>query len=153
MLKLLLILGVVLVALSPLLHFAPSKRQQRQARLREAAALAGLFVEFRALPTAPGDGEQQAGGRGEVIYYGLRLRPPAGRDKRRAAWIYRGEQWVDLCRPRRPLPEALAPVSNGILAVSADDGSCGVYWQEQVDGPEVAAIAQALSDWSAPGRE
>ena len=34
---------ILLVALAPLWHFMPTRRQKHQARLREAAALAGLF--------------------------------------------------------------------------------------------------------------
>ena len=34
---------LVALAIAPLLHFLPSKRQRKQAQLRERAALSGLF--------------------------------------------------------------------------------------------------------------
>ena len=49
-LKYLLIVFVIALALAPLSHFVPSKRQRHIARLREYAAVHGLFVEFRSLP-------------------------------------------------------------------------------------------------------
>ena len=44
----LLIAVVVLVALSPLLSMMPSRRQRELAKLRQAAASAGLYVRFDA---------------------------------------------------------------------------------------------------------
>ncbi len=46
----LLIIFVIAVALAPLSHFVPSKRQRQIARMREYAAVHGLFVEFRGVP-------------------------------------------------------------------------------------------------------
>ncbi|MCB1845393.1 MAG: hypothetical protein KDI09_20665, partial [Halioglobus sp.] len=68
MLTYLLIAFVLLLAVAPLLHFRPSKRQRALARMREYAVLHGLQVEYRKLPT------EQRGRRpvtGDVIYYGL----------------------------------------------------------------------------------
>ena len=47
-----LILFVIALALAPLWHFLPSKGQRKAARMREHAAVQGLFVEFRELPGA-----------------------------------------------------------------------------------------------------
>jgi len=46
----LLIIFVIALALAPLSHFVPSKRQRKVVCLREYAAVHGLFVEFRTLP-------------------------------------------------------------------------------------------------------
>jgi hypothetical protein len=48
----LLIILVIAIALAPLSHFVPSKRQREVARMREYAAVNGLFVEFRGVPGA-----------------------------------------------------------------------------------------------------
>ena len=63
-LKYLLIVFVIALALAPLSHFVPSKRQRHIARLREYAAVHGLFVEFRSLP---GTARERADG--HTIYY------------------------------------------------------------------------------------
>ena len=65
--KYVLILFVIALALAPLSHFYPSKRQRLVARMREYAAVHGLFVEFRDLPARgePVPGERRA----QVIYY------------------------------------------------------------------------------------
>ena len=54
MLTFLLIVFVIALALAPLGHFVPSKRQRAIARMREYAAVHGLFVEFRDLPVQAG---------------------------------------------------------------------------------------------------
>ena len=54
MLTYFLIIFVIAVALAPLGHFLPSKRQRKVARMREYAAVHGMFVEFRALPDVGG---------------------------------------------------------------------------------------------------
>ena len=132
----LLIAVIIAVALAPLLHFVPSKRQREQAGLREAAAVAGLFVEFRDLPwsqrerAAPGHRPEQ------TIYYGKRL--PASR-RVRDTW-----EGVELRDTPPALLEELPP---GVLAASVDEGSCGVYWREQGDSESVASIIRVLHRW------
>lgn len=138
-----LILVVVALALAPLVQFMPSKGQRRIARMRERAALLGLFVEFRDLPQvgSAGAGTQNAGG--NVIYYGRRLAPPRGKASRRAEWLLRGGEWRGR-DPKQPLPPELAAIDTPILAAALDDASCGVYWRELGDTAEVEQIAAAL---------
>ena len=141
--ELLLIAGAVLMVLAPLSNFFPSKRQRRQASLRQAAAQAGLFVEFRGLP----GGELPADpGAGEVIYYGLRLAAAQGRRQRRQAWLCRGGQWLPLPAAGAP-PDLLRAAPEGVLAASVDEGSCGLYWQEQGDAAMVQAMGLLLRQW------
>ncbi|MDO8862414.1 hypothetical protein Q6D67_11950 [Haliea sp. E1-2-M8] len=143
----LLIAFIVVVALAPLTHFLPSKRQRRQAALREAAALGGLFVEFRSLPGAAAGRVPQA--QQDVIYYGRRLAPSKGRGSRRGAWLQRDGEWRSVgAGPRLPLPEPLQAGAADILGASVDEGSCGVYWQEQGDTATVGEIRDILLAWA-----
>jgi hypothetical protein len=148
--KYLLILFIVAVALAPLSHFMPSKRQRKTARLREYAAVHGLFVEFRSLPGASG-GQRDAAGQ-DTIYYGRRL--PASRQKGAStqAWLRDGEAWRPLERSYG-IPAVLGQMPLQVLAASADENSCGAYWRESGEVDEVQQICQALEAWSAQLRE
>jgi hypothetical protein len=140
------ILFVIAVALAPLSHFVPSKRQREIARLREYAAVHGLFVEFRALPGArPGRSRESAGK--QTIYYGRRL--PASRKKSASAqaWLREGEAWRALERSTG-IPEVLRQMPLQVLAASADENSCGAYWRESGGVEVVEQIRQALEAWS-----
>lgn len=147
MLNYLLIAFIVVVALAPLTHFLPSKRQRRQAAMREAAAVSGLFVEFRSLPGSAAGRVPQA--QQDVIYYGRRLAPSKGRGSRRGAWLQRDGAWQSVGPgPRVPIPEPLHAFNAYILAASIDEGSCGVYWQEQGDAATVEEIRTLLLAWA-----
>ncbi|MEO0435305.1 MAG: hypothetical protein AAF098_00185 [Pseudomonadota bacterium] len=153
---------IVLVALAPLWQFRPSKTQRKQAQLREAAALAGLFVEFRDCPLpsyADRDGKQW-------VFYGARLQP--GRSKARdTVFWYRveeegagnrvigtgepsgtilGPRW--LSKPKRhDVPNVCAELANSWVAVSVSDTSCGAYWDESGDSEEVQKVARLMLSW------
>ena len=63
---------VIALALAPLSHFVPSKHQRKVARLRESAAVQGLFVEFRNLPDGGGTASSGRVARQQdrnIIYY------------------------------------------------------------------------------------
>ncbi|WP_116364242.1 hypothetical protein [Parahaliea mediterranea] len=151
----LIIAFVIAIALAPLSHFVPSKQQRRQARLREAAAVQGLFVEFRDLPRSAAPGA--AGVRADSLYYGLRLRPSRGRQRRRGAWLREETgEWRALAdgpghslQARRAVPQALLEMPESVLAASVDEGSCGIYWREAGDLSTVAEIRRLLGDWGA----
>ena len=149
----LLIIFVVLVALAPLSHFVPSKRQRELAGLREHAAVNGLFVEFRELP---GGARHAASDNatGTTIYYGRRLPPSRQKAARPLAWRRDGAQWRCLDRSVET-PQALAALPPEVLAASADEHSCGVYWQETGGVEVVDQIRQVLEAWSSQlrGRE
>ncbi|WP_232059182.1 hypothetical protein [Kineobactrum salinum] len=133
---------ILLVALAPLSHFVPSKRQRRQAQLREAAALAGLFVEFRPLPGSGPD----TGNDPPVIYYGLRLAPSPGRGRRRSAWLRQGDNWRGVASREVP-PAPLQGCPPPVLAASIDEASCGIYWREDGDTATVAVLRDILQRW------
>ena len=143
--KLLLILFVVALALAPLTHFLPSKRQRQLARMREYAAVHGLFVEFRDLPTrASSDGT--AGRSQQIIYYGKRLPPSRREPRQRTAWLRDNDGWRSL-QKRVEAPPAAVGLPPSILAISIDEGSCGAYWQEAGEERDVEQIVAVLEAW------
>lgn len=144
MLKILLILFIVAIALAPLMHFLPSKQQKKIARLREYAAVHGLFVEFRDTPGAPPAREHA----GRVIYYGKRLPATCSDRIETAAWANYDEEWRSIGR-RLPVPAFLADLTVELLAVSVDEFSCGVYWTESGEEDAVEQIRSGLESWSA----
>ncbi len=145
----LIILLVVALAAAPLLHFAPSRQQRRLARLREHAALSGLFVEFRKLP---GDlAARHPGANGKTIYYGYRLPPPKHGESRSGAWSSAAGSWRALGKETAavaPVPAGLADLPASVLAASVDDVSCGVYWLEAGEEQEIDTIASVLKAWA-----
>jgi hypothetical protein len=148
-LKYLLIIFVIAIALAPLSHFAPSKRQRQIARLREYAAVHGLFTEFRSLPgSAAGRARSRDQAGHETIYYGKRLPPSKHRrGQQGCAWLREQGDWVSL-GPRVPAPALLRELPAEILAASVDEGSCGVYWRESGGVELVAQITRILTLWS-----
>jgi hypothetical protein len=138
------IIIVLLVALSPLWQFAPSRQQRHIARLRESAALAGLFVEFRELPP----GARLPAEQGRPIYYGRRLPPARRGEPRSGCWVRDGDEWRGAQRYLQ-VPPALAELPSSVAVAGIDNGSCGVYWQEGGSEADVAEIAGVLEAWSA----
>ncbi|MCB1678498.1 MAG: hypothetical protein KDI16_07425 [Halioglobus sp.] len=146
----LLIVFVIALALAPLVHFVPSKRQREQARLREYAAVHGLFVEFRQLPeTGRAAAARQSGRIGDTIYYGKRLTPRQAGSVQAGAWRRDAQGWRSV-RGGATVPAALEQLPPAILAASADGHSCGVYWREVGGAETVHQIVQVLDAWSGP---
>jgi len=146
----LLIAFVLFVALAPLSHFVPSKRQRRIARLRERAAMGGLFVEFRK-PIEAALRRLDRDQPGEPIYYGKRL--PTGNPVLQKAWWVRED---GLWRPldhRIAVPEHLSEMPADVFAASVDSGSCGIYWLEAGEDLEVDIIGAGLGVWAASLQE
>ena len=145
--KILLILFVVALALAPLTHFLPSKRQRQVARLREYAAVHGLFVEFRDLPgserSVTGDDRRPQ----QMIYYGKRLSPSRSDPRPRRAWLYREGGWQGLHHRQGP-PTCVGQLPPEILALGLEEGSCGVYWLEPGSEADVQQIIDALVAWA-----
>lgn len=139
---------VIFLAIAPLMHFRPSKRQREQASLRETAALAGLFVEFRDLPLAAERLARLPASERQLLYYGLRLPPSRDEPRRRQAWHRESFGWQSQNGRQEPpaIAAALPPV---VPAFGVSENSCGVYWQEQGDEHLVREIAGLLQDWKA----
>lgn len=145
MLKYLLILFVIALALAPLGHFLPSKRQRRTARMREYAAVHGLFVEFRAMPDTGGVPLASPMAKGQVIYYGRRLPNKRGSPIESGTWVLAPQGWRNVGR-RLPVPAQLSELPDGIGVASVDQSSCGIYWTESGED-EVEQIRRALEQW------
>lgn len=144
--EILFILFVIAVALAPLTHFLPSKRQRQVAKLREYAAVHGLFVEFRNLPGSDVSITGAAQRAQQIIYYGKRL-PPSRREPRpRLAWLP-GEQGWRGQGHRLPAPRCIEAFPPQILACSQEEGSCGVYWLEPGTEQDVRCIVDAVEAW------
>jgi len=146
---------IVLLALAPLWHFAPSKRQRQQASLREAAALSGLFVEFRDLPLPEARRSRLAAAERQVLYYGCRLRPTSKAPLKRLTWYRDADAWTCL-QGRQPPPAAVMAMPEVILAAEAGRATCGVYWREEGDVEMVEKLASHLASWRnelTPARE
>ena len=142
MLTYLLIVFVIALALAPLTHFLPSKRQRDIARMREYAAVHGLFVEFRDLPATGGAPVSIR----DVIYYGKRLPNKRASPVETAAWLRSPLGWHSVDR-RLPVPAPVQDLSPDIIAASVDQSSCGVYWTESSGEAGVEEIRQILERW------
>ena len=142
MLTYLFILFVIALAIAPLTHFLPSKRQRNVAGLREYAAVHGMFVEFR---HAPGR-VAVSGPVGDVIYYGKRLPSSRANTIESGSWTRDQQGWRSV-GPRRPVPAPLADLSAEIIAASVDQFSCGIYWRETEGEEGVEHIRQILERW------
>lgn len=143
--KYLLIIFVIFLALAPLTNFIPSRRQRLVARLREYAAVHGLFVEFRKPPGQGGAASPQPGASG-LIYYGKRIPPGKGTPVGRGAWIRDEDGWRARERPA-PVPPPLAKLPATVGLATLDEGSCGVFWAEEGDEETVERIRQVLAEW------
>lgn len=144
----LLIALIVALAIVPLLHFLPSKKQRKLASLRELAALNGLFVEFRELPGRLGVGGGNNRVSQHVIYYGKRLPNSLANRVAAAAWVLSVGGWQSVAS-RVPQPSRLDGLGVDILAVSIDELSCGIYWTESEGEEAVSEIKQFLEGWIA----
>lgn len=149
----LLIAFVIAVALAPLSHFVPSKQQREIARMREYAAVHGMFVEFRQVPgrdsSAPAGRERAAQ---DTIYYGKRLPPAKAKRETALIWLLEADGWVGLER-RHAVPAALLSLAVPVLAASVDEGSCGIYWRESGGVEAVELIRQVLESWAGQLRQ
>lgn len=136
------IAGVLLVALAPLQHFWPSKRQRRLAGLREHAALSGLYVELRKLPIHRKVQIRISEDDARFwVFYGLRVAPkqtPAV-----GSWLRSESQWVQLTGDG-DLPSSLQELPEGCDIVSITPGSIGFFWAEKGDSATIDQASECL---------
>ena len=144
MLTYLLIAFVLVVALVPLTHFAPSKRQRQIARMREAAAVGGLFVELRPLPAPLQRGAPPPR---DLIYYGKRLPPNVSSRIDTLYWRRDGDEWRSADR-RGPVPDVLQSLPQAVWAASTGSQGVGVYWVESEAEEQVERILEVLDSWA-----
>ena len=76
---------VVLAAVSPLISMMPTRRQRKVARLRESAALSGLYVELKPLPGVLEEGQT-------IAFYGCR-RGKQDRSALPALYLHVNDAW------------------------------------------------------------
>ena len=138
---------VVALAVAPLLHFLPTRSQRRQAALREAAALGGLFVEFRDLPGYAPRLERMSRNERQVVYYGARLPATRGEARRRQSWWRVDDVWRGAPERLQTLPPSLKDLPPEVLAASVDSNSCGVYWREVGEADAVERIIRCVTAW------
>lgn len=143
----LLILFVVAVAVVPLFHFAPSKRQRAIAGMRERAAIEGLFVEFREPPGGPGRPLPNGVSEHNLIYYGKRLPAAKKRARITGAWRRDSEGWLGI-GGYKPIPEMFEDLPDSAVVASVDPDSCGIYWEESGGAEAVVEIASLLDHWA-----
>ena len=117
MLTYFIIIFVVALALAPLSHFLPSKRQRKVAGMREYAAVHGMFVEFRALPDVGGVPLSASVSGGQVIYYGRRFPNKRAGPIESGTWVHAPEGWRSLGN-RLPVPAQLQALSVDISVAS-----------------------------------
>ena len=142
----LIILLVIALAIAPLTHFIPTKQQRKVARMREYAAIKGLFVEFRGIPARSSSHATTRSG--DTIYYGNRVKATGLGPEKRVAWLREGADWVGLVR-RDPVPHELTALPASVSAASADPISCGVYWQEVGEEEDIDQICRSLEKLAA----
>jgi hypothetical protein len=148
MLTYLLIIFVIAIALAPLTSLMPNKRQREIARMREYAAVHGMFVEFRDVPgRASGRMKTRDRAGHDTIYYGKRLPPAKQKLEQTRAWLCEPEGWVGLER-RLAVPGLLAQLPTHVLAASVEEGSCGIYWRESGGVDAVEQIRLVLDAWA-----
>lgn len=144
-----LIIGLILVvAIAPLTHFMPTKRQKMIANLREQAAVAGLFVSYRKMPVVPGRVADAAKDRTGVdegtLYYGVRWLVPSKQRPAPVTWLRAEQGWQNLARRSVQVPEALTVLPESVYAFSCDAESAGIYWREEGGARDVDSIAKVL---------
>ena len=137
---------MVFLALAPLWHFMPTKRQRQQATLRETAAVEGLFVEFRDLPLPDARLARLPPAERQVLYYGCRFPAKSREPRERLAWLREGQQWGAV-RGRSPLPKLALELPEGVLGMEVGRASCGVYWREEGGEDDVRELARILTSW------
>ena len=137
----------MLLAGAPLLYLLPSERQRRQARLREVAALAGLFVELRNLPSAANRRRRRLSAtERQVLFYGCRFNPLMRTPPPTCVWYREGKVWRSW-PPRRPTPAWLNKAPAAVLAAGVNAESCGFYWREEGGEVLLLELVNRLTAW------
>lgn len=134
----LLIAFVVLMALSPLISALPSRRQRLIADLRQAAVMAGLYVQLKQSPAEDSDAPVTA-------YYGCRRNREDGRAPANVVYRRTEQGWSAL---QGRWPDAkldlLSRLPAGVSAACEDFGGVGVYWNEEGERADVEVLADVL---------
>ncbi len=130
---------ILLVALSPLLKAMPTRRQRLIADLRQTAALAGLYVQFRQSPLEPADAPPK-------VFYGRRRTREHALVGVAASYRREGDGWACI-NGRWPASRLarLAALPSGVSVLIENIQGVGVFWDEQGSSEDVTGLAQLLN--------
>ena len=146
----LLIVLILFLAIVPILHFRPTRRQRLVTQLRDAALKYGLFVEFRKDDIFNKCNLKSDINRADIIFYGLRnpLSVEVEFKKKREVWLRGKEGWSSLTNNKK-FPTFLNSLPSDILAAYCDTRCFGVYWTERGEVKDVEKISRSLASWAA----
>ena len=146
----LLIVLILFLAIVPILHFRPTRRQRLVTQLRDAALKYGLFVEFRKDDIFNKCNLSSGADRADIIFYGLRIPRSVEIEfnKKKEVWLRDKEGWVCVTE-NNDFPLFLDCLPNDILAASYDARCFGVYWTERGEVKDVEKISLSLASWAA----
>lgn len=154
---LVLVVGVVAMALGPILMLQPNPRQRRQAQLRSRALQLGLSVSIGALPRQGTDLE--APGMMAIYRWSrhhsralnrswLLLRAAYDHDQHfLQRWAWQGAGRPD-AREKAVLERVVAALPESVLGLGADSGGWYVYWTESSHPGELEGLYETLKTLS-----
>jgi len=146
----LLIVLILALAIAPILHFRPTRRQRLVTQLRDTALKYGLFVEFRKDNIFDKCNLSPNVDRADIIFYGLRIPLSVEMElkKEREVWLRDEEGWRNLDK-NNEFPNSLSSLPRDVLAASFDIRCYGVYWTERGEVKDVEKISRILANWAA----
>jgi hypothetical protein len=135
-----LIILIVMVALSPLVKAMPTRRQRRIADLRQAAAISGLFVQYRQSPLEPADAPPR-------LFYGRHRRREDARIGGGVSYRHDAAGWMSVKGEWPPVKmNLLERLPTGVSLASEDLLEAGVFWDEQGQTEDVESIHWVLNE-------
>jgi len=146
-LEYLIIVFILFLAITPILHFLPTRRQKLVTKLRNAALDNGLFVEFRKDQTLAKSILNHDGEESEIIFYGLRVPFVVGVERKSETWIREEEGWISTTKFNQ-FPIVLNNLPTGVFAAKADIRCYGIYWTEKGEVKDVKNISRVLTTWA-----
>lgn len=141
--KVLLVLFIVFIAISPLLSMAPGRQQRKIARLRQRAQQTGMQVTLAELPRTVADPLNPSQ---KVPCYRLLRSPdsPAPPLAGRSFFPEAEGHWrVDVGGESQQ--DVLTFLPPGVKAIVVDKSGSSAYWDESGGEPEVDKLGDCLS--------
>ena len=123
------------VVVAPLLSAMPSKKQRRQAALRDHARKLGVRVSMRPVPEVPA--RFRFNPSRELICYEQWLAAPYQRAGAPRRYVFAGGMWQPMTGVD-PCPDWLLNLPAGALVAERSEKSISIFWDESdgVDGLE-----------------
>ena len=141
---------ILVLAIAPILHFRPTRRQRLVTQLRDTALKYGLFVEFRKDDIFDKCKLSSNVDRADIIFYGLRIPLSVGMEfkKEREVWLRDEDGWRNLTK-NNEFPISLSSLPRDVLAACFDIRCYGVYWTERGEVEDVEKISRILASCAA----